>query len=85
MKMLPATFTLSAALALAAPALADQMPPNNAMTLSKIIAQVEQLPDFQFVKEVDWDSDGYYEVEYRTGAGRDVEVKLDPVTGKERR
>lgn len=85
MKMLPATFTLSAALALAAPALADKSPPEKAVSLSKLVAEVEQRPDFQFIKDIDWDSDGYYEIEYQTKSGGEVGLKIDPLTGEVRR
>jgi len=65
-------------------ALADKRPPADAMPLSQIIALVEQRADLDFIKEVDWDDDGYYEIEYRVTGGGNREIKIDPVTGAER-
>ncbi|QQP93762.1 PepSY domain-containing protein (plasmid) [Skermanella sp. TT6] len=67
----------------AAAAWADAPPPN-ARPLSQLIAAVERQDDFAHFKEIDWDDDGYYEVEYRTRGGGDREVKIDPVTGQVR-
>lgn len=57
-------------------------PPQNAQPLSRLIAAVERQDDFAYFKEIDWDDDGYYEVEYRTRGGGDREVRIDPVTGQ---
>jgi len=56
-------------------------PPEGALSLSQIIAQIESRPDFAFIKDIDWD-DGRYEVEYRTREGRDRTLKVDPRTGR---
>jgi uncharacterized membrane protein YkoI len=75
---------LAAALMLGiTPALADA-PPQNAQPLSQLLATIEQNGDVAYFKEVDWDDDGYYEVEYRTRSGDDREVKVDPVSGQVR-
>ena len=68
---------------LALPVLADTAPPADAMKLSEILAKFETDTgaDLAYIDEVDWDDDGYYEVEYRTTDGREVEVRLDPKTG----
>ncbi|MDO5705992.1 MAG: PepSY domain-containing protein [Paracoccus sp. (in: a-proteobacteria)] len=67
-------------------AMADEVPPVGAMKLSQVVAMVEEQAGTQlaFIKEVDWDDDGYWDVEYRTTAGDKVELKLDPVTGAAR-
>lgn len=81
-------FSIPAALALtlaALPALAQSAPPAGAMPLSQVIAQVEALPDFRHVDEVDWDDDGYWDVEYVNTEGRSVDLRLDPMTGAVRR
>ncbi|ANT51848.1 PepSY domain-containing protein [Mesorhizobium amorphae] len=57
------------------------LPPPNAKKLSEIIAKVEQRNDFQYVKEVDWDS-GVYTVTYYTSDKAKVEISYDPVTGE---
>ncbi|MER8958827.1 PepSY domain-containing protein [Mesorhizobium sp. M0701] len=57
----------------------DPLPPQNAKKLSEIIAKVEQRDDFRYIKEVDWDSDGYT-VTYYTSDKAKVEITYDPVT-----
>ena len=83
------TRTLSAALALGltlpASAMTDTPPPANAQPLSRIIATVEgSAQNLAFIEDVSWDDDGYWEVEYRTTDGREVEIRVDPVTGQNR-
>lgn len=68
----------------AAPALADQVPPANALPLSAIVSALEENYDIQFIDEIDWDDDGYWEVELYTNDGAKVGLKLDPVTGEPR-
>ncbi|WP_192245112.1 PepSY domain-containing protein [Mesorhizobium silamurunense] len=62
---------------------ADQpaMPPQNAKKLSEIVAKVEKRNDFQYVKGVDWSSDGYTVTYYTTDRAK-VEITYDPVTGE---
>lgn len=67
--------------ACATPLLADKPPPPNALPLSQIVALVERTDSLHWIEEVEWDDDGYWEVEYVTTDGREVEVKIDPVTG----
>jgi hypothetical protein len=52
------------------------------MKLSEIIASVERRDKFQYIKEVEWEQEGYYEVTYYTTDKAKVEIKLDPVTGQ---
>lgn len=64
--------------------LAQDMPPADAMPLSEILAGIEadlgaELGHFD---EVDWDDDGYYDIEYRTADNREVRVRIDPVSGQ---
>ena len=68
----------------AAPALA-QKPPANAMPLSKIIQTIEQQGELEYFDEIEWDSDGYWEVEYYAKDGSKRKVKIDPVSGEIRR
>jgi uncharacterized membrane protein YkoI len=80
------TLSLTAALLMAgAPALAQSTPPEGALPLSQVIAQIEAMEGVRFIDEVDWDDDGYWEVEYVMTDGRKVEVRLDPMTGQPRR
>jgi hypothetical protein len=64
----------------------DTPPPANAMKLSAVIAALEDRlgQDLAFVDEVEWDDDGYWEVEYHGPLGASTKVKLDAVTGEMR-
>ena len=68
-------------LVFAMPALAASPPPN-ALPLSDIILTLEtEEINLDYISEVEWDSDGYWEIDYVERDGRRVEVKIDPVTG----
>jgi hypothetical protein len=58
------------------------VPPQNAMKLSQIVAQVEQRDHFNYISEIDWSRDGYYDITYYTTDKAKVELKINPVTGK---
>ena len=64
--------------------LAQDMPPADAMPLSEILAGIEADlgAELGHVDEVDWDDDGYYDIEYRTADNREVRVRIDPVSGQ---
>lgn len=68
---------------LAAPALAQ--PPADAKPLSEVLATLEQSENVSWFDEVDWDDDGYWEIEYRRQDGGSVEIKVDPISGEIRR
>lgn len=78
--------TILACAALAPAAALAEPPPPNAMPLSQLVATLEADvgADLAYVESVEWDDDGYWEVEYRTADDREVEVDLDPTTGKPR-
>lgn len=78
------TIPLAAALMMPLPLLAQDRPPADGVALSQMLATLEQEADFGYIDEVDWDDDGYYEVEYHTTDGREAEVRLDPATGERR-
>lgn len=61
---------------------APAVPPQKSMKLSQIIAQVELRDKFQYVKDVEWEEEGYYDVTYYTTDKAKVEIKLDPVSGQ---
>ncbi|MHB2265602.1 PepSY domain-containing protein [Aliihoeflea sp. PC F10.4] len=67
----------------AAPAFAQ--PPSGAMPLSEILAGIEAEAGFGYFDEIDWDSDGYWEIEYYRADGARVEIDIDPVSGQARR
>lgn len=80
-------FTLPAAalgaVLLAGPVLAAP-PPANARSASDVMRMLEQRPDFGYLDEMEWDDDGYWQVEYRTRDGGKVELRIDPVSGQPR-
>jgi hypothetical protein len=45
-------------------------------------SSLEQQGEIAFFDEIEWDDDGYWEIEYYTAAGAKVKVKVDPVSGK---
>lgn len=68
-------------LVLAMPALAAPPPPD-ALPLSDIILTLESEEiNLHYISEIEWDSDGYWEIDYVERDGRRVEVKIDPITG----
>ena len=68
---------------LATPALAQ--PPADAKPLSEVLAALEQSENVAWFDEIDWDDDGYWEIEKRRQGGGSVEIKVDPVSGEIRR
>jgi len=71
-----------ALLLLAAPALAQNLPPANSLPLSQVIAGVEQTQPVRVFTEVDWDDDGYWDIEFVTTDNRRASIRIDPVTGE---
>jgi hypothetical protein len=63
---------------------APPVPPENAMKLSAIVAAVETRDSFQYVSQIEWNDEGYYDVVYFTTDKARVELKVDAVTGKNR-
>jgi hypothetical protein len=76
-------FLAAAALAVAAPASAQMLPPEGAIPLSQIVAQVEAMDEVATILEVDWDDDGYWDVEFVDATSRSGKLRIDPVTGEE--
>jgi hypothetical protein len=75
---------LACLLALAAPARAAPPPPN-AQPLSQILQTLEQQGDVAWFDEIEWDDDGWWEIEYVGTDGARRKINLDPVTGRPRR
>jgi hypothetical protein len=65
-----------------AQAAAPTIPPQNGKKLSQLVASVEQREKFQYIKDIEWDEEGYYEITYYTTDKAKVEIKLDPVSGQ---
>ena len=72
---------IAAALAVAAPASAQMLPPQDALPLSRIVATVEAMDEVATVLEVDWDDDGYWDVEFVDTDNRRSSMRIDPITG----
>lgn len=79
-----AAATLIAFLAVTS-SVAASAPPANSIPLSEIIRAFEESGDVAFFDEIEWDDDGYWEIEYRRIDGAKVEIKVDPVSGEPRR
>jgi hypothetical protein len=60
-------------------------PPADAKPLSEIISSLEAQDGFGHIEDVEWDSAGYWEIEYRRTDGSKIEVDVDPVSGEARR
>ena len=76
---------LGAGLLLSGPALADQdRPPAGSLPASEVLRQLEQRPDYASLHEMEWDDDGYWEIEYVTREGSKRTIRLDPRTGAPR-
>ena len=78
---------LPIALALASPGAAMAAPPpDNAMKISEIATAVEAEAgeNLHYIESIEWDDDGYWDVEYKRRDGSEVEVKIDPLTGSSR-
>jgi hypothetical protein len=81
---LATTAALAGLIALAAPvAFAQDRPPATALPLSQIVTNLEA-QGAQAFAEIDWDDDGYWEVEYWNAEGNRVEIRIDPVSGQPR-
>lgn len=59
-------------------------PPPNAKPLSEIIQYIEARGDVRYFDEIEWDRDGYWEIEYIRMDGKKVKLRIDPVTGQPR-
>lgn len=76
---------LGAGLLLSIPALADEdRPPPGSLAASEVLRQVEQRPDFASLHKMEWDDDGYWEIEYVMHEGGKRTIRLDPRTGAPR-
>ncbi|MFB9971791.1 PepSY domain-containing protein [Pseudoroseomonas cervicalis] len=81
-RALPALLLSGLMLAGAALPVLAAPPPPNARPLSEILRIIEQRDGVVYFDEVEWDSDGYWEVEYYTRDGAKREIRVDPVSGE---
>lgn len=74
--------TAAALAALAPPAFAQNLPPANGLPLSQIVAKVERAQPVRVFTEVEWDDDGYWDMEFINTANRRASIRIDPFTGE---
>lgn len=79
-----ATVTIAAAALCAQVALAQAqpLPPQGALPLAEIITGIEKSQPVATFEEVEWDSDGYWEVEFVDTENRNISMRIDPMTGE---
>jgi hypothetical protein len=75
---------LITAMILSVPAIAIAAPPPNARPLSEIIRYIEARGDVRYFDEIEWDRDGYWEIEYIRMDGKKIKLRIDPVSGQPR-
>ncbi|MFD1911385.1 PepSY domain-containing protein [Halodurantibacterium flavum] len=75
------TLALGALIALPGALAAQDRPPENAMPLSELLAMIEDREAVVYFEEVEWDDDGYWDVEFHTETGRTT-MRIDPVSGE---
>ena len=64
-----------------APAFAQNLPPTGSLPLSQVIAGVEKTQPVRVFTEVEWDDDGYWDIEFINQSNRRTSVRIDPMTG----
>ncbi len=79
MRLLPVALAMTS---LAAPALAQSLPPANGLPLSQVIASVEKTQPVRVFTEIEWDDDGYRDIEFVNQDNRRASIRIDPVTGE---
>ena len=79
---MPRLLVLAVPLLLAAPAFAQSLPPQGAQPLSQVIAGVEKTEPVRAFTEVEWDDDGYWDIEFVNQDNRRASIRIDPMTGE---
>ncbi|MGQ2906636.1 MAG: PepSY domain-containing protein [Aliihoeflea sp.] len=82
MKLQLAAASLLIAAGLSLPALAQPAP--GSIPLSEILATIEAEDGFGYFDEIEWDSDGYWEIEYYRADGAKIDIDIDPASGQPR-
>jgi hypothetical protein len=80
--MTPRLALVAATLATAVPAAAQNLPPANGLPLSGVIATVEKTQPVRVFTEVEWDDDGYWDVEFVNQQNRRTSIRIDPFTAE---
>jgi hypothetical protein len=73
---------LAPALLLAAPAVAQNLPPPNGLPLSQIVAGLESSQPIRVFTEIEWDDDGYWDIEFINTNNRRTSLRIDPFSGE---
>ena len=73
---------LMIALILSFPAIAIAAPPPHAKPLAEIIQYIEARGDVGYFDEIEWDKDGYWDIEFIRMDGKKVKLRIDPVSGQ---
>jgi len=68
--MIPRPLLAVSALVCAGPAFAQTLPPGNS------------LPPVRVFTEVEWDDDGYWDIEFVNNSNRRTSFRIDPVPGE---
>ena len=58
-----------------------ETPPADGMPLPALLAEVQARENVAWFDEVNWDDDGYWEIEFGRQGGGKVEIRVDPITG----
>lgn len=77
-------FAALLAMAVAAPAAQEDVPPEGAKRLSKIVEKVEKNKNVAYVTEAKYE-DGVYKVRYRSKDGKNKKAQYDAKTGERRK
>ena len=81
--MLRRALVVIPALLLAAPALGQNVPPSNSLPLSEVIARIEKTQPVRAFLEVEWDDDGYWDVQFvNRDSNRRSTMRVDPLSGE---
>lgn len=68
---------------LALPAMGQNLPPANGLPLSEVIATVEKTQPVRVFTELEWDDDGYWDIEFINSTNnRRSSVRIDPFSGE---
>ena len=79
----PLAIAAAAVALIAAPVWAQRLPPADAMPLSRILADLEQSQPVRAFTDIEWDDDGYWEIDYiDSDTDREVELRIDPANGE---
>ena len=77
-----AAMALAATAAVALSQVRGERPPADGMPLPALLTEIQTRENVAWFDEVNWDDDGYWEIEFGRADGGRVEIRVDPVSGK---